>query len=157
MYRSFIFSEETVVVFLLQVDIGNGIKLDYRGLMDTLRNKSNSPQTIARNLTLLAWGRKDLVMRSLDGKGSNRYPDAPRKQAATPSKVDSILGQSHSRCLIFVILKLYLIYFYLTGAVKASLIRSGSTEGTTLTTTLHSCRKSIGNRFNEAATKSKKQ
>ncbi|XP_034248998.1 nucleolar protein dao-5-like [Thrips palmi] len=114
------------------VDIGNDVVINYKGMMDILRSKTE-PETMARNLTLLTWDSKERASRSLDGKISNRYPNAPKKAAATPSKVNSILG-----------------------AVKASLLKAGSQEGPMMSTTLFACRRGIGNRFNETSNQSKK-
>lgn len=80
--------------------MGNNMKLNYRKMMEILKTSKSGPESLARNLTLMVWGTKELVSRSLDGKGSNRYPDAPKKNAATPSKVNAILGKYYFKCYI---------------------------------------------------------
>ncbi|XP_026274632.1 hepatoma-derived growth factor-related protein 2-like [Frankliniella occidentalis] len=70
-----------------------GIKVDGEGFLENIsKNATSDLSVMTRQLTTLTWTALERRQRSLLGRSSNRFKDSTPKQAATPSKINFILG-----------------------------------------------------------------
>lgn len=66
--------------------------MDKSGLERNLSEHKGDVQKLSKAIATLAWTVSQREERSLEGGKNNRFPNAPAKKAATPSKVNTCLG-----------------------------------------------------------------